>query len=117
MQNKIGALLHRSDSELLQMSKDLMPVQFTPLIGREKELAQICALLQKPYVRLLTLTGPGGVGKTRLGVATITALIDDYAGGVFPVSLASVIDPDQVIPAIVIKLSIRTESNTARSAS
>ncbi|HWZ18401.1 MAG TPA: LuxR C-terminal-related transcriptional regulator [Ktedonobacteraceae bacterium] len=101
MQNKIGALLHRSDSELLQMSKDLMPVQFTPLIGREQELAQICALLRKPDVRLLTLTGPGGVGKTRLGVATITALIDDYADGVFPVSLASVIDPDQVTPAIV----------------
>jgi hypothetical protein len=52
MQNKFGALLHRSDSELLQVSKDLMPVQFTPLIGREKELAQVCALLRKPEVRL-----------------------------------------------------------------
>ncbi len=101
MQNKIGALLHRSDSELLQMSKDLMPVQFTPLIGREQELAQVCALLLKPEVRLLTLTGPGGVGKTRLGIATLAALIDDFADSVCPVSLASVIDPDQVIPAIV----------------
>src|SRR6266568_4701182 len=101
MQNKIGVLLHRSDSELLQMSKDLMPVQFTPLIGREQELTHVCALLRKPEVRLLTLIGPGGVGKTRLGVATVSALIDDYADGVCSVSLASVIDPDQVIPTIV----------------
>jgi predicted ATPase/DNA-binding CsgD family transcriptional regulator len=101
MQNKFGVVLHKSDSELLQMSKDLMPVQFTPLIGREHELAQVCALLRKPDVRLLTLTGPGGVGKTRLGVATLDALIDDFADGVCSVSLASVIDPGQVVPAIV----------------
>src|SRR6266567_4779073 len=100
MQNKIGVVLHRSDSELLQMSKDIMPVQFTPLIGREQELTHVCALLRKPEVRLLTLIGPGGVGKTRLGVATVNALNDDYADGVCSVSLAPVINPDQVIPTI-----------------
>src|SRR5437016_13483602 len=107
MQNKIGVLLHRSDSELLQMSKDIMPVQFTPLIGREQELTHVCALLRKPEVRLLTLIGPGGVGKTRLGVATVSALIDDYADGVCSVSLAPVIDPDQVIPTIFKTFGLR----------
>src|SRR5690242_6567814 len=101
MQHKSGVLLNRSYSEFLQMSKDLIPVQFTPLIGREQELAQIIDLLRKPEVRLLTLTGPGGVGKTRLGLAVATALIDDYADSVSFVSLASVIDAGQVIPAIV----------------
>jgi ATP-dependent Clp protease ATP-binding subunit ClpA len=101
MQNKIGVVLHKSDAELLQMSKDIMPVQLTPLIGREQELPQVCALLRKPGVRLLTLTGPGGVGKTRLGVATLAALIDDFADGACPISLASVTNPDQVVPAIV----------------
>ena len=101
MQNMGGGLLHRSDSELLQLSKEIMPVQFMPLIGREQELAHVCNLLKQPDVRLLTLTGPGGVGKTRLGVATLSALIDEYVDSVYPISLASVIDSDQVIPAIV----------------
>ena len=60
MQNMVGGLLHRSDSELLQLSKEIMPVQFMPLIGREQELAHVCTLLKQPDVRLLTLTGPGG---------------------------------------------------------
>jgi predicted ATPase/DNA-binding NarL/FixJ family response regulator len=101
MQNIVGGLLHRSDSELLQLSKEIMPVQFMPLIGREQELAHVCNLLKRSDVRLLTLTGPGGVGKTRLGVAALLALIDDYVDSAYPISLASVIDPDQVIPTIV----------------
>jgi predicted ATPase len=76
------------------------PVQLTQLIGREQEAAQAVALLRRPEARLLTLTGPGGVGKTRLGLEVAGRLLEDFADGVSFVSLASIREPDLVLPAL-----------------
>jgi predicted ATPase/class 3 adenylate cyclase len=87
-----------------------LPIQPTPFIGREKEVAAVTQLLQRPDVRLITLTGTGGVGKTRLGLHVAAEVCDDFADGVFIVALAPVNDPTQVIPAIAQTLTISEAS-------
>lgn len=77
-----------------------LPVQLTSLIGREREKAALCALLQRTDVRLVTLTGTGGIGKTRLGLQVATDLLDSFADGVYFVPLAPVTSPASVIPTI-----------------
>jgi predicted ATPase/DNA-binding CsgD family transcriptional regulator len=77
-----------------------LPVQPTPLIGREQEVEVACALLQLPEVRLLTLTGPGGVGKTRLALQLAANLQDTFVSGVCFIPLAIIRDADLVVPNI-----------------
>jgi len=84
-----------------------LPVQFTPFIGREQELSTIQQLLLQEGVRLATLTGPGGTGKTRLGVQVAAELIDSFADGVFFVNLAPVNDTALVVPTIAETLGMR----------
>lgn len=77
-----------------------LPAQLTPLIGREQEITAVCALLQRNEVRLLTLTGTGGIGKTRLGIEVAAQLCETFADGVVYVPLAPIIHPSLVLPAI-----------------
>ncbi len=84
-----------------------LPTQPTAFIGREKEVAAVQQQLLRADRRLVTLTGPGGVGKTRLGLQVAAAVSEDFAAGTWFVSLAPISDANQVIPAIANVLEIR----------
>jgi predicted ATPase/class 3 adenylate cyclase len=96
----------------LENSSTNLPVQATPLIGREREVAAVTALLSRADVRLLTLTGPGGSGKTRLGLQAAAELLEDFQRGVYLVALESVADPEQVLPTIAQTVGVKETSAT-----
>jgi predicted ATPase/serine/threonine protein kinase len=87
-------------AELPTLAKPVLlnnfPDRPTPFIGRERELAEIVALFKEPGCRLVTLTGPGGVGKTRLALQAARNLSGHYQDGIFFVDLAPIFTPDLV---------------------
>jgi len=84
----------------LDNSPNNLPLQPTPFLGREKEIHALQELLLRESSRLVTLTGPGGVGKTRLGLQVAAELAEHFPDGTWFVSLAPISDPDLVIPTI-----------------
>jgi predicted ATPase len=84
-----------------------LPVPCTSFIGREKELAHVKQLLRSEHVRLVTLSGAGGSGKTRLALRAAGEMTEGFPGGVYLLSLASVIDPGTVVSTIAQNLGLR----------
>lgn len=88
-----------------------VPVSFTSFIGREQEVATICQQLAQPAVRLVSLIGIGGIGKTRLSMQVAQAMRERFADGICFISLAAIVDPSLVLSTIAKTLAIQ-ESET-----
>jgi predicted ATPase/class 3 adenylate cyclase len=84
---------------LRSLNQTNLPVEATPLIGRERELGELIPLVSEH--RLVTITGPGGAGKTRLALQVAAEAVEEFEDGVWWVPLATLRDPDLVLPTVV----------------
>ncbi len=91
---------HGASSEPIRKHSSNLPLPLTSLVGRDREVAAACTMLAHPEVRELTLTGTGGVGKTRLALAIAARMQDAFPDGICFVSLAALRDADLVLPTI-----------------
>ena len=91
----------------LERHETNLPMQLTTLVGREAEIAHISAMIERDGARLVTLTGPGGTGKTRLALAVAAEALDTFPDGVWFVDLAPLTDPALVLPGIAGVLGVR----------
>ena len=91
----------------LEAYRNNLPLQPTPLIGREKEVAHVCPLLRGDEPRRLTLTGPGGTGKTRLALQAAADLLEDFSDGTFFVPLATLTEAELFSSAVAETLGVR----------
>jgi predicted ATPase/DNA-binding CsgD family transcriptional regulator len=89
----------------------MLPAPLTTLIGRTQEISTLCQLLTRTGVRLVTITGPGGVGKTSLALQVAHDLRDAFGDGVFFISLAAITDSTLIIPTIAQSLGVIESPN------
>jgi predicted ATPase/DNA-binding XRE family transcriptional regulator len=94
-------------SDRAQRPSPSLPVPLSRLIGREAELVVLRTALRDPEFRWLTLTGPGGVGKTRLAIAVADGLREAFPDGIVFVDLSPLTDPDLVVPTVAAALGVR----------
>ena len=92
-----------------------LPVPATPFLGRERELTEVCDLLSRKEVRLLSLTGPGGTGKTRLALQAAAEASEAFPDGLWWVSLAPLRDPALVLPSVAAILDMKEQPGTPLS--
>jgi non-specific serine/threonine protein kinase len=127
---ELGAVTHASETHAPQPIADAkrtphnLPIQLTSFIGREKEIAEIKKLLSlsspvergaggEGGIRLLTLTGPGGSGKTRLALQSASGLLDDFRDGVWLIELAPLAEPSLVPQTVANTLGLKEEPGRA----
>jgi predicted ATPase len=111
LEAELADLTAHAEPDAASGSGPELPRQLTSFIGRERELAEAAALLRN--ARLLTLTGAGGCGKTRLALQLAGQRGEDFADGVWPVELAAVGEPELVGPAVAQALDTRLASDRA----
>jgi non-specific serine/threonine protein kinase len=100
-----------SPLKTLDTHRHNLPGQSTSLLGREEQVAALTALLRRADVRLVTLTGPGGIGKTRLAVEVAGDLLDAFPEGVWYVRLSGLSDPALVVPTVAQTLGLREQGS------
>ena len=99
---------------LRSLYRSNLPVPATAFLGREREVGEVSALLGRPEVRLLTLTGPGGTGKTRLGLQAAAEASAGFPDGVYWAALASLRDPTLVAVAVAEALEVKERADGRR---
>ena len=84
-----------------------LPLHLTPFVGRAREVGEVAALLVEPSTRLVTLSGPGGIGKSRLAFEVARVVASEFSDGVAVVPLSAVADPQLVVPAVGRALDVK----------
>jgi predicted ATPase len=101
-----GSAPDRAESPEVRRAS-IMPSPLTEIIGRDREIAELRSMLHRETVRMVTLVGPGGIGKSRLAIDVASSITDDFPGGVVFVPLAPVDQPSKVVNAIAQALGVR----------
>jgi len=91
----------------LDVHPNNLPLQPTPLVGREREIGEVADRVRSEEVRLITLTGPGGAGKTRLALQAAADVLEEFSDGVFFVALATITEPELVASTIAQALGVK----------